>query len=80
VDLGSGAWVTADAVFNGTMVMSSGGQVVTITLGSQVTGTVNTVGGNVTLRWTPAGSADDYAGNGSSTATLNEPGAADPDF
>jgi hypothetical protein len=78
VELGSGAFVTSDAIFNGTMVMS--GSVVTITLGSLVSGSVNTVAGNGTLRWTPAGSADDYAGNGSSTSTLNEPGPADPDF
>jgi hypothetical protein len=78
VNLGSGSWVSGNAVFAGTMVMS--GTVVTITLGTLQSGTVSTVNSNVTLQWTPSATATDRAGNAMSTTARNEQGAADPNF
>ena len=63
-----------------TSTMTLSGNVLTVTLGGTVYGTVTTVGGTGTMRWTPSASAQDVAGNAMSTTALNEPGTADRDF
>lgn len=78
VDLRNGGWVTANASFNATMVLS--GSTLTITLGTAASGSVNTVAGNVNIRWTPVAAALDRAGNTMSTAQQTETGSGDPDF
>jgi hypothetical protein len=78
IDLANNGWVSANATFNATMVMS--GSTVTITLGSLASGSVNTVTNNLTFVWTPVNTATDRAGNAMSTTARNETGAADRDF
>jgi len=78
IDLRSNAWVTADAVFNATMVMS--GATVTVTLGSLTSGSTATVATASALQWTPVNIAADRAGNACSTTTVTESGRNDADF
>lgn len=78
VDLRNAGWVTANASYNATMVLS--GSTLTMTLGTLASGSVNTVAANVNIRWTPVAAALDRAGNAISTAQRTETGAADPDF
>lgn len=78
IDLRSNAWVTADAVFNATMVMS--GTTVTVTLGSLTSGSTATVATASALQWTPVNIAADRAGNACSTTTVTESGRNDADF
>ena len=64
--------------FNATMVQSAG--VITVTLGSLISGTPVTVGGTGNMVWTPSATATDRAGNAMTTAAFNEPAPADRDF
>jgi hypothetical protein len=79
ISMGRTDFTTGTLGFTGsTMTMT--GSTVTIVLGGSIVGTVTTVGGTGTMRWTPSASATDVAGNPTSTTALNEPGAADRDF
>jgi chitinase len=71
-------YVTATAVFNATMVQS--GATITITLGTQTSGTVRTDNSNGTMSWNPSTTATDLAGHACSTTATAESGTADPDF
>lgn len=73
-----GAWVTATANFNATMVMV--GSTVVVTMGTQINGTVGTSATTYTMNWTPSATATDAAGNPMSTTSRNETGAADREF
>ena len=73
-----GNYVTAATVFSGTMVQSGG--TVTVTLGTQTSGTVRTNAAAGTMTWTPSATATDAAGNACSTTARNETGASDIDF
>lgn len=70
-------------VFNATITQATvgGGTVVTLTIGSQVSGgglrTPSTLG---TMIWTPSALGTDLSGNACSTAPVTESGAADRDF
>ncbi len=70
--------VTSAARFAGTAVIN-GNQVV-ITLGALATGSTRSSTSTTPMRWTPVAAATDLAGNGASTATVYESGAADADF
>jgi len=73
-----GNYVSATSTFApSTMVLS--GSTLTVTLGTQTSGTVRTVAGNHTSIWTPSASAYDLAQNAMSTATSTETGT-DPNF
>jgi Bacterial Ig domain len=72
-----GNYVTADTDFDATMTQS--GATITITLGTQLTGTVVTAAAG-TLSWKPSSAAKDLAGNASTSGTVNEGGTADVDF
>lgn len=61
------AWVTSTANFNATMTMT--GNTITVTLGSQIDGTVVTSAATYAPVWTPSATATDVAGNPMSTAT-----------
>ncbi len=78
VDLKLGAdFVTTDAEFNATMARS--GNSITITLGSQLSGSLTTaLAGPMT--WQPSASATDLLGNPASTTLRTETGATDVDF
>ena len=71
---------TANQLYFLSSTMALSGNTLTVTLGGEVQGTVTTVGGTGTMRWTPSALATDAAGNAMSTTALNEPGAADRDF
>jgi hypothetical protein len=74
----SGNYVQNTVVFDATMVQS--GSSIVVTLGTKASGTVRTVGGNVTLSWPPSAAVTDLAGNPCATTTVSESGAADPNF
>lgn len=79
VSMGRTDFTTGQLGFlSSTMTMT--GSTVTVTLGGSIVGTVTTVGGPGTMRWTPSATATDAAGNAMSTTALNEPGSADRDF
>jgi hypothetical protein len=73
----SGNFVTAATVFNATISMS--GSVVTVTLGSMVSGALTTAG-NGKMSWRPSAGATDTAGIPALTTLVNESGANDKDF
>jgi chitinase len=72
-----GNYVTSTTEFNATMTQSAGS--ITITLGSWISGAVNTVFGATTMTWVPSAGARDLTGHASSTATVTESGT-DVDF
>jgi hypothetical protein len=74
----NGNYVTANTVFNGTMVQS--GASITITLGSLVSGAVRTENTAAALSWPSSATATDLAGNACSGNTVTEGGAGDVDF
>jgi hypothetical protein len=77
-DLSLGAnFVTVSAVFNATMSMS--GSVVTVTLGSRISGTVTTAVA-AKLTWRPSSLSTDNAGIAALTTLVNESGTNDRDF
>ncbi len=77
-DLKLGAnFVTSDAEFNATMARS--GNSITITLGSQISGSLAQAAVG-TMTWRPSASATDIFGNPASTVLRTETGAADVDF
>ena len=83
VKLGSvqlkGDYVTTDSTFAGTMAMS--GSNVTITLGSQSTGTAHTETTGSNMVWTPVtGPFDRAANNLTSTTDVTESGGANVEF
>lgn len=78
MDTGRNAYVTATANFNATIVQS--GATVTVTLGSQIDGTVATHGASRTSAWRTNTSAFDEAANAITLATDNEGGAGDANF
>jgi chitinase len=64
-----GNFVSNDAVFNGTMTQS--GNAITVTLGTRVSGTVQTANpANIT--WRPSANAKDLAGKASATTAVTE--------
>lgn len=73
-----GNFVAATTEFNATMVQS--GSSITITLGSQISGTVAAAAAATTMTWRPSASATDAAGHPSGTALVTESGAVDVDF
>jgi hypothetical protein len=70
--------VQSTSTFTSTMVLS--GNTVTITLGTQTSGTVRTDGGNAVSVWSPSTAAYDRAQNAMSATTVNETGTNDPNF
>jgi hypothetical protein len=68
---------TATAAFNATIAMS--GAAVTVTIGTQINGTVRTASPG-SMTWRPSASARDLAGIGASTASVAETGSNDRDF
>ncbi len=70
-----GNFVSNDVVFNGTMTQS--GNSITVTLGTLVSGTVQTAASS-TMTWRPSSLAKDLAGKASATTTVTE--TADQDF
>ncbi len=62
-----------------TMVLNTGTNKITITLGT-VAGTLSTIASSTTASWTPSASAFDRAGNAMSTTARTETGTADIDF
>jgi chitinase len=70
-----GNFVSSDAVFNGTMTQS--GNSITVTLGTRLSGGVQTVA-NSTMTWRPSSLATDLAGTASATTTVTE--TSDQDF
>ncbi|MFT4049341.1 MAG: Ig-like domain-containing protein [Solirubrobacterales bacterium] len=60
-------WVSANATFAATMVMS--GSAITVTLGTMSGGTVATSTSTFLMVWTPSATATDVAGNAMSTTT-----------
>ena len=75
----AGNFVSTATVFNATMSMS--GTVVTITLGSLVSGAVNAAAAaNGKMTWRPSALATDTAGIAALTTLVNESGANDKDF
>jgi chitinase len=79
-DLNLGAeFVSTATIFNATMTMS--GTVVTITLGTKVSGTLKTTAAVAAkMTWTPSSLATDVAGIAALTTLVNESGTTDRDF
>jgi hypothetical protein len=71
-------YVSASAVFNATMSMS--GSVVTITVGSLVSGTPVTNSTAAKLTWRPSSASTDTAGIAALTTQVTESGTNDRDF
>ena len=78
ISLGRTDFTTGTITFNATMLQSAG--VITVTVGTLISGTQVTVGGTGTMTWTPSATATDRAGNAMPTAVYTEPGGADRDF
>ena len=77
-DLNLGAnFVTNDTIFNGTIKQT--GSVITVTLGTRISGTVTTAA-NGTITWRPSSLATDLLGIPALTTLVSETGAADKDF
>jgi chitinase len=72
-----GNYVSSDTEYNATMAQS--GNSITITLGSQLSGSTATVASG-TMTWRPSAGAMDAANHPSSTALVTESGALDADF
>ena len=68
---------SATAAFNATVAMS--GSTCTVTLGTQVNGTLNTATPG-TMTWRPSANARDLVGIPASTASVTETGGSDRDF
>jgi chitinase len=72
-------FVSTATIFNATMSMS--GTVVTVTLGSKVSGTLKTTAtAAAKLTWRPSALATDLAGIAALTTLVNESGTSDRDF
>ncbi|HYH89507.1 MAG TPA: Ig-like domain-containing protein [Solirubrobacteraceae bacterium] len=72
-------YVNNDVYLNGTMTMT--GNNITVTVGSWISGAVNTgVTTSTGLNWYSSNAATDLAGNTATGNTANESGAADRDF
>jgi hypothetical protein len=72
-------WVANTVWFDGSMTMSGSG--IVVTLGSLVSGTVNTgVTTTANLQWTSTAATTDVAGNSTTVSTVNETGTTDRDF
>ena len=69
--------MTTDADFNATM--SQSGASITVTLGSQDSGSLSTAVAG-TMTWKPSASATDLTGHASTTTQVTEPGGLDLDF
>lgn len=78
IALGRTDFTTGTLSFNATMSQASG--VITITLGTVISGTVTTVAGTGNMTWTPSATATDRAGNAMPTSAFAEPAPADRDF
>jgi hypothetical protein len=82
VNLGRADYTSSSITFGATGTASSmtmSGSTITIALGTQsAAGT--TAGATGTMTWTPSATATDAAGNGVSTTTVTESGAADREF
>jgi hypothetical protein len=77
-DLSLGAdFVSTATVFNATMSMS--GTVVTVTLGTRISGTLKTAAA-AKMTWRPSPLATDLAGIAALTTLVNESGTTDRDF
>jgi hypothetical protein len=77
-DLSLGAdFVSTATVFNATMSMS--GTVVTVTLGTRISGTLKTAAA-AKMTWRPAALSTDLAGIAALTTLVNESGTTDRDF
>jgi Bacterial Ig domain len=72
-----GNFVTAATVFNATMSTSAG--VVTVTLGSRISGAVTTASA-AKMTWRPSSLSTDLAGIAALTTLVNETGTSDRDF
>jgi hypothetical protein len=72
-----GDFVATDSDFNATM--SQSGASITVTLGSQISGTLNTAVAG-TMTWKPSASATDVTGHASTTTQVTETGGVDLDF
>ncbi|HWM11993.1 MAG TPA: Ig-like domain-containing protein [Solirubrobacteraceae bacterium] len=77
LSLGGNFVTTTTASFNATMAMS--GNIVIVTLGSKINGTVVTASTG-TMTWRPSAAARDLVGLAASTALVTESGTADRDF
>jgi hypothetical protein len=77
LSLGGNFITTTTASFNATMAMS--GNIVIVTLGSKIGGTVVTASTG-TMTWRPSAAARDLVGLAASTALVTESGTADRDF
>ncbi len=70
-------YVTTAGWFNATMTRS--GAAITVTLGTRISGTLNTATA-ASITWKPSILATDLAGNASTATQISESGAADVDF
>ena len=68
------------SAMSSTRPIAMSGSTVTVTLGSQISGTLKTVATTGTMTWRPSASATDLAGLAASTALVTESGTADRDF
>jgi hypothetical protein len=71
-------FVSNATIFNATISMS--GSVVTVTVGSRISGTLVTSSTNAKMTWTPAAAATDTTGLAGLTTLVNESGTLDKDF
>jgi chitinase len=77
-DLNLGAnFVTADTIFNATVKQT--GSVITVTLGTRISGTVTTASSG-TITWRPSSLATDLLGIPALTTQVSETGTLDKDF
>jgi len=72
-------WVNSTVWLDGSMTMSGSG--IIVTMGSLVSGTINTgVTTTANLQWTSTAATTDVAGNSTTVTTVNETGTTDRDF
>ena len=72
-------WVNSTVWLDGSMTMSGNG--IVVTMGSLVSGTINTgVTTTANLQWTSTAATTDVAGNSTTVSTVTETGATDRDF
>jgi hypothetical protein len=72
-------WVANTVWLNGSMTMTGNG--IVVTMGSLVSGTINTgVTTTANLQWTSTAATTDVAGNSTTVSTVNETGTTDRDF
>lgn len=79
INLGRTDFTTSTLSFDGS-TMTQAANVITMTLGAPVVGTVTTVGGTGTMSWTPSASVTDRAGNAAAGGPFSEPAPVDTDF